>query len=84
MYEGQIKGGFYMLKKFLSLRLYALLLLILLVPVISMAASEGEITSEKEGEVSIQYVYINEASTSLSISSDGTFYIPIQFLCSHL
>jgi hypothetical protein len=59
-----------MSKKFFSLGLSILLFLTALYPAAVMAAEET--TSEQESTVSIQYVYINQASTSLTISPDGT------------
>ncbi|MGB9680545.1 MAG: hypothetical protein ACPLW7_02635 [Minisyncoccia bacterium] len=56
-------------KKFLSAALGMLLLLTVSAPTVLAA---GEANAAPESIVSIQYVYINQASTSLTISSSGT------------
>jgi len=56
-------------KSFLSAALGALLLLTVSAPTVLAA---GEANEAPESIVSIQYVYIIQASTSLTISSNGT------------
>ena len=56
-------------KRFLSAALGVLLLLTVSTP---GALAMGETSAAPESVVSIQYVYINQASTSLSISAGGT------------
>jgi hypothetical protein len=56
-------------KRFLSAALGALLLLTVLAP---GALAMGETSAATESEMSVKYTYINQASTSLSISSSGT------------
>lgn len=56
-------------KRFLSAALGMLLLLTVSAPTVLAA---GEANVAPESKVSIQYVYINQASTSLTISSSGT------------
>jgi len=56
-------------KSFLSAALGALLLLTVSAPTVLAA---GEANAASGSIVSIQYVYINQASTSLSISAGGT------------
>ncbi|MBA1334989.1 MAG: hypothetical protein HPY66_0611 [Firmicutes bacterium] len=56
-------------KKLLSTALTALLVISALMPT---ALAAGETSAAPESVVSIQYVYINQASTSLTISSSGT------------
>ncbi|AUS97370.1 hypothetical protein CDQ84_12590 [Clostridium thermosuccinogenes] len=56
-------------KRFLSAALGMLLLLTVSAPTVLAA---GEVNVAPESIVSIQYVYINQASTSLTISSSGT------------
>ena len=56
-------------KSFLSATLGALLLLTVPAPTVLAA---GEANEAPESIVSIQYVYIIQASTSLTISSNGT------------
>ncbi|SKA83804.1 hypothetical protein SAMN05443428_105174 [Caloramator quimbayensis] len=56
-------------KRFLSAALGMLLLLNVSAPT---ALAAGETSAAPESVVSIQYVYINQASTSLTISSSGT------------
>jgi hypothetical protein len=56
-------------KRFLSAALGMLLLLTVSAPTVLAA---GEANVAPESIVSIQYVYINQASTSLTISSSGT------------
>ena len=56
-------------KRFLSAVVSALFLFIALTPA-ALAAREASATPESM--VSIQYVYINQASTSLTISASGT------------
>ena len=56
-------------KRFISVALSALFLFIALTPA-ALAAREASATPESM--VSIQYVYINQASTSLTISASGT------------
>ncbi len=56
-------------KRFLSAALGMLLLLTVSAPTVLAA---GEVNVVPESIVSIQYVYINQASTSLTISSSGT------------
>jgi len=56
-------------KSFLSAALGALLLLTVSAPIMLAA---GEANAASGSIVSIQYVYINQASTSLSISAGGT------------
>jgi hypothetical protein len=64
------KGGFSMIKKrFLS---FALSILLILSVLTSTALAAEETSAKQDSEVSIQYVYINQASTSLTISASGT------------
>jgi hypothetical protein len=56
-------------KRFLSAALGVLLLLTMSVP---GALAMGETNSATESEMSVKYTYINQASTSLSISASGT------------
>jgi len=56
-------------KRFLSAVVSAFFLFIALTPA-ALAAGEG--STRPEPMVSIQYVYINQASTSLTISASGT------------
>lgn len=56
-------------KKLLSAALTALLVISALTPTVSAA---GDTNAAPESVVSVQYVYINQASTSLTISSSGT------------
>lgn len=56
-------------KRFLSVVLSALIIFVALTPA---ALAVGEVGTTAESMVSIQYVYINQASTSLTISASGT------------
>jgi len=56
-------------KRFLSAALGVLLLLSVSAP---GALAMGETSTAPESEMSVKYTYINQASTSLSISSSGT------------
>ncbi|KXG77107.1 hypothetical protein [Thermotalea metallivorans] len=56
-------------KRFLS---FALSILLILSVLTSTALATGETSATPESVVSIQYVYINQASTSLTISASGT------------
>ncbi|WP_179122350.1 hypothetical protein, partial [Caloramator quimbayensis] len=56
-------------KRFLS---FALSILLILSVLTSTALAAEETSAKQDSEVSIQYVYINQASTSLTISSSGT------------
>lgn len=56
-------------KKLLSAALTALLVISALTPTVSAA---GDTNAAPESVVSVQYVYINQASTSLTISASGT------------
>ena len=55
-------------KRFLSVALSALIIFVALTPA---ALAVGEEGATPESMVSIQYVYINQASTSLTISASG-------------
>jgi len=57
------------MKRFLSVALSVLFLFTALTPA---ALAAGEVSATPEPMVSIQYVYINQASTSLTISASGT------------
>lgn len=56
-------------KRFLS---FALSILLILSVLTSTALAAEETSAKQDSEVSIQYVYINQASTSLTISASGT------------
>lgn len=56
-------------KKLLSAVLGALIVISAFTPT---ALAAGETSATPESEMSIQYVYINQASTSLTISASGT------------
>lgn len=56
-------------KSFLS---FALSILLILSVLTSTALAAGETSATPKSVVSIQYVYINQASTSLTISASGT------------
>lgn len=56
-------------KRFLS---FALSILLILSVLTSTALAAGETSATPKSVVSIQYVYINQASTSLTISASGT------------
>jgi len=56
-------------KRFLSAALGMLLLLTVSAP---GALAMGETSAAPESEMSVMYTYINQASTSLSISAGGT------------
>ncbi|MEZ0537293.1 hypothetical protein ACAG39_08570 [Caldicellulosiruptoraceae bacterium PP1] len=56
-------------KRFLS---FALSILLILSVLTSTALAAEETIAKQDSEVSIQYVYINQASTSLTISASGT------------
>lgn len=56
-------------KRFLSAALGVLLLLTVSTP---GALAMGETSAAPESEMSVKYTYINQASTSLSISAGGT------------
>jgi hypothetical protein len=56
-------------KRFLSAALGVLLLLTVSAPT---ALAMGETSAAPESEMSVKYTYINQASTSLSISARGT------------
>jgi len=68
--EIKIKGGINMLmRKLLTAALSVLLVTFALTPT---ALATEETSATPESDVSIQYVYINQASTSLTISASGT------------